>query len=87
MSTNLDFESLVNSYYQALYRFALSLTRSEADAGDLTRQTFYLGAVKGHHLRDATKVKTWLFTTLHRQFLEHGRKQGRFRTSTWIKRR
>ena len=78
MSTDLDFESLVNLYYQALYRFALSLTHSEADACDLTQQTFYLWATKGHQLRDATRVKAWLFTTLHRQFLERGRRQGRF---------
>ena len=36
------FTQLVDAYYQALYRFALSLTRSEADASDLTQQTFYV---------------------------------------------
>ena len=35
-------------------------------------------ATKGHQLRDATKVKTWLFTTLHRAFLESRRRQTRF---------
>jgi RNA polymerase sigma-70 factor (ECF subfamily) len=78
MSSDLDFESLVNLYYQALYRFAFSLTRSEADACDLTQQTFYLWAAKGHQLRDSAKVKSWLFTTLHREFLEKIRKQTRF---------
>jgi RNA polymerase sigma-70 factor (ECF subfamily) len=29
-------------------------------------------------LRDASKVKTWLFTTLHREFLGGRRKQTRF---------
>jgi RNA polymerase sigma-70 factor (ECF subfamily) len=29
-------------------------------------------------LRDATKVKTWLFTTLHREFLGARRRQVRF---------
>jgi RNA polymerase sigma-70 factor (ECF subfamily) len=78
MSADLDFESLVSSYYQPLYRFAVSLTRSEADACDLTQQTFYLWATKGHQLRDSAKVKSWLFTTLHREFLEKTRKQTRF---------
>lgn len=73
-----DFESLVTQYYESLYQFAFSLTRSEADACDLTQQTFYIWAAKGHQLRDVTKVKTWLFTTLHRQFLEIRRKQTRF---------
>jgi RNA polymerase sigma-70 factor, ECF subfamily len=73
-----DFESLVTRYYEPLYKFAFSLTRSEADACDLTQQTFYVWATKGHQLRDSSKVKTWLFTTLHRQFLESQRRESRF---------
>jgi RNA polymerase sigma-70 factor (ECF subfamily) len=75
---SLDFESVVATYYEPLYQFAFSLTRTEADACDLTQQTFYVWATKGHQLRDASKVKTWLFTTLHRAFLESRRKQVRF---------
>ena len=36
----LDFEKLVEDYYMPLYRFALSLSRHESDAADLTQQTF-----------------------------------------------
>jgi RNA polymerase sigma-70 factor (ECF subfamily) len=78
MAPSVDFESLVARYYEPLYQFAFSLTRAEADACDLTQQTFYIWATKGHQLRDLTKVKTWLFTTLHRAFLEGRRKQTRF---------
>lgn len=78
MASAWDFEGLVARYYEPLYQFAFSLTRSEADACDLTQQTFYVWATKGHQLRDPDKVKTWLFTTLHRQFLESRRRQGRF---------
>src|SRR3954462_4287353 len=77
-SVSLDFESLVARYYTSLYKFAYSLTQAEADACDLTQQTFYVWATKGHQLRDVTKVKTWLFTTLHRAFLESRRRQVRF---------
>src|ERR1700678_2695515 len=76
--TNLDFEAVVAAYYEPLYRFAISLTRSEEDACDLTQQTFYVWATKGHQLRNASKVKSWLFTTLHRAFLESRRRQTRF---------
>jgi RNA polymerase sigma factor (sigma-70 family) len=76
--TNLDFETVVAAYYEPLYQFAFSLARSESDACDLTQQTFYIWATKGHQLRDASKVKSWLFTTLHRAFLESGRRQTRF---------
>jgi RNA polymerase sigma-70 factor (ECF subfamily) len=74
----LDFEDLVAQHYYALYQFAFSLTRCEADARDLTQQTFYAWASKGGQLRDLSKVKTWLFTTLHRAFLQIRRKQTRF---------
>jgi RNA polymerase sigma-70 factor (ECF subfamily) len=77
-SVSLDFESLVARYYSSLYKFAYSLTQAEADACDLTQQTFYVWATKGHQLRDQSKVKTWLFTTLHREFLESRRRHTRF---------
>jgi RNA polymerase sigma-70 factor (ECF subfamily) len=73
-----DFVGLVEQYYQPLYQFAFSLTQSESDACDLTQQTFYIWATKGHQLRDVSKVKSWLFTTLHREFLESRRRQQRF---------
>jgi RNA polymerase sigma-70 factor, ECF subfamily len=78
MAFGLDFEGLVTRFYEPLYQFAFSLTRSEADACDLTQQTFYIWATKGHQLRDTSKVKTWLFTTLHREFLESRRRHTRF---------
>ena len=73
-----DFEQIVDAYYAALYRFALSLARGEAAAADLTQQTFYLWASRGHQLRDAGKVKSWLFTTLYREFLNLHRREVRF---------
>jgi len=78
MAEGLDFENVVARFYEPLYQFAFSLTRAEADACDLTQQTFYVWATKGHQLRDPAKVKTWLFTTLHRQFLESRRRVTRF---------
>jgi RNA polymerase sigma-70 factor (ECF subfamily) len=78
MADSLDFESLVARYYGPLYQFAFSLIRDEADACDLVQQTFCIWANKGHQLRDMTKVKTWLFTTLHREFLGTRRRQTRF---------
>lgn len=71
------FPHLVESHYAALYRFALSLARNPADASDLTQQTFFVWATKGHALRDAAKAKTWLFTTLYREFLRVRRRSGR----------
>lgn len=77
MAADLEFEGLVTRYYEPLYQFAFSLSREEADACDLTQQTFYVWAEKGHQLRDPSRVKTWLFTTLHRLFLESKRRSTR----------
>lgn len=73
-----DFEQIVSEHYEALYRFAFSLTHTEADACDLTQQTFYIWATKGHQLRDRSKVKSWLFTILHREFLQIRKRAARF---------
>src|SRR5262245_58287787 len=77
----LELEALVDAYYRPLYQFAMSLTRAEADASDITQQTFAIWAAKGHQLRDRSKVKTWLFTTLHREFLRTRREQRRHFTA------
>lgn len=71
------FEKLVDEYYADLYRFAYSLARNPDDAGDLTQQTFATFAQKGDDLRDTSKVKSWLFTTLYREFLKQGARSRR----------
>jgi RNA polymerase sigma-70 factor (ECF subfamily) len=78
MNSADQFEAIVGEHYEPLFRFAMSLTRAESDARDLTQQTFYIWATKGHQLRDISKVKTWLYTTLHRAFLVARRRQTRF---------
>jgi RNA polymerase sigma-70 factor (ECF subfamily) len=78
MRGEIDFEHLVEQFHAPLYRFALSLCRSETEAGDLVQETFYLWAAKGHQLADPAKVKSWLFTTLHREFLGKRRRSTRF---------
>src|SRR6266850_1968022 len=72
------FEQIVNTYYQPLYRFAFSLAKSEAAAWDLTQETFRKFATKGHQLEAASKVKTWLFTTLYREFIDSHRRDARW---------
>ncbi len=75
---DLQFDQIVTEHYATLYRFALSLTRNEAESLDLTQQTFYLWATKGGQLRDGNKLKSWLCTTLYREFLGDRRHSQRF---------
>jgi len=78
MTSTDPFEIIVREHYEPLFRFAMTLTRAESDARDLTQQTFYVWATKGHQLRDISKVKTWLFTTLKHAFLTGQNRQIRF---------
>jgi len=70
-----SFEQIVDAHYQGLHRFALSMCRSDATAQDLVQQTFLQWARKGHMLRDAAKAKTWLYTTMYREWLNIARRE------------
>ena len=78
MAVDPEFEKIVNLYYCDLYRFGFSLTRNEADACDLTQQTFYIWANKGYQVKNVDNLKSWLFTTLHREFLQIRRRRSRY---------
>jgi RNA polymerase sigma-70 factor (ECF subfamily) len=54
------------------------MCRREATAQDLVQQTFLQWAKKGHTLRDASKVKTWLFTTIYREWLGIARREKKY---------
>lgn len=73
-----EFEELVDAHYQPLYRFAFSLAKDPDRAADLVQQTFVIWAQKGHQLKDRSKAKTWLFTTLYREHLGHARRATRY---------
>ena len=64
-----DYEEAVVTFYEGLYAFGYSLTRNEDDASELTQETFYRLLTKGGMVRDVSKIKAWLFTTLYRIFL------------------
>lgn len=73
-----EFAELVDAHYQALFRFGMSLARNVDRASDLVQETFCIWAAKNEQLRDRSKAKTWLFTTLHREFLNQRRRASRF---------
>jgi RNA polymerase sigma-70 factor (ECF subfamily) len=81
-TVKLDFESLVNHYYEPLYRFAMSLSGHADQAADLTQQTFYRALTREGQLRKRSKVKSWLFTILYREFLGSRRRKLRHPTQS-----
>ena len=76
--TDQEFEQVVQAHYADVFRFALSLAKQEAEACDLTQQSFYLLGSKGRQVEDASKLKSWLFTTCYREFLKLERHRARF---------
>jgi len=74
--SELDLERIVSELYTPLYRFAFALSRNETQAADLTQETFLILAKQQAQVRDVTKIKSWLFTTLRREFLRGLRTQS-----------
>lgn len=72
-----EFARLVDAHYESLYRFAVSLAHSDADARDLVQDTFARLAQKGSQLRSLAKAKSWLFTTLYRAYIDTHRHHAR----------
>ena len=70
-----DFKQLIADHYAGLFRFAQSLCRRQGTAEDLVQQTFLQWARKGSTLRDTDKAKTWLYTTLYREWLAIARRE------------
>lgn len=65
--------------YRDLLKFAHRLTGDAASAKDLVQGTFLQWYRHGEQLRDASRRKSWLCTTLHRRFL-----RDRQRDSRWV---
>jgi RNA polymerase sigma-70 factor (ECF subfamily) len=71
------FDEIVNAHYAALYRFAFSLAEREEEARDLTQESFAQFARKAAQIQERARVKTWLFTTLYRAFIDGCRRRSR----------
>jgi RNA polymerase sigma factor (sigma-70 family) len=70
---------IVERFYGPLYRFAVRLTKSESDAADLVQETFFTLIQHLHRIRDLSRIKCWLFTTLRRNFLMEVRHRAKHR--------
>ena len=69
LGKEVDITSIAAHFYNALYEFAVFLTRSEIDAADLVQETFLVLTRRSHQIRDFSQIKWRLLTTLRREFL------------------
>ena len=70
------YESLVESLYQDVFRYALWLTRNQPMAEDLVQETFLRAWRSLDSLENDKAAKAWLFTILRR---ENARQYERYR--------
>src|SRR4051794_41504761 len=66
-------QQLVDSHYEALFRYAYRLSGSAADAEDLTQEAFCKAQLQLHQLRDPGRAKAWLFSILRNAYLHRRR--------------
>src|SRR5215831_18915923 len=62
-------ERLVEEHYVGLYHYAYRLTGSEADAEDLTQETFCKAQMNLSQLRAADRAKNWLLSILRISYM------------------
>jgi len=70
------FEQQALSYLDALYRTALRMTRSEADAEDLVQETYIRAFRFREQFTAGTNLKAWLFRILTNTFINSYRRKA-----------
>jgi RNA polymerase sigma-70 factor, ECF subfamily len=72
---NLDIARLVAEHHAAVYRYAYRLSRSAADAEDLTQEVFLAAQQNLGQLRDPALGLSWLFTILRNRYLKNAQRR------------
>ena len=70
------FETEALSFLDALYRTALRMTRSEAEAQDLVQETYIRAFRFRHQFTPGTNLKAWLFRILTNTFINQYRRKA-----------
>jgi RNA polymerase sigma factor (sigma-70 family) len=70
------FQSLIDDHGRDVHRFLIANV-GPIDADDCWQET-WLSALRAYpSLRDATNLRSWLFTIAHRKAIDHARARGR----------
>lgn len=69
--------AIYDDHASSLFRFVLSLTRSEADTEDILQKLFCRLAEKPDQLTGVSNVRSYLVRAAHRLVIDSGRKRDR----------
>ena len=73
----MDFEALYNTYYMKVYSFAMTLTKNQNDAEEITQKTFFKAMTANEKHRGTSSEFTWLCAIAKNLFLDEVRAQKR----------
>lgn len=73
---------LIEQYHRGVYRYAYRLSGSDADAEDLTQQTFLQVQRHVEQVRESSRLKSWIFSIVRNCFLESRRRRTPLNATT-----
>lgn len=73
----MEFESVYEEYFPAVYRFLLSLCRNHALAEELTQETFIRALKHWKDYRGQCAPQTWLMSIAKNAYFSHRRRDRR----------
>lgn len=65
-----DIRMLISQYHDSVYRYSFRLTGRQADAEDVTQQTFLIAHEKLAQLKSPSSARSWLLTIARNCFLK-----------------
>lgn len=73
----MDIDEIYRAYFAQVYRYTLLLTRDQAEAEDVTQETFFKAICHIDGFRGETDIRIWLCRIAKNIFLDRKRKQKR----------
>ncbi|WP_028612100.1 RNA polymerase sigma factor [Paenibacillus harenae] len=81
-----DLEKIYDQYFQDVYLFVLSLSRSEQIAEELTQETFFKALKNIDQFKGTCKINVWLCQIAKNTFYTYVDKQKRFKPNVYHER-
>lgn len=86
MAGNFNIGEIFSEYKNKVYRLALSISRNEKDAEDITQNTFFKIIKNLRHFENRSSLSTWIYKISYNEALMHLRKKrSQYKLSSSLK--